>query len=77
MPRSLSVALVCAASACGCTSLDRAAGVGGEVEVAQGGRRLRGRFLDIDARARLRLATDSGEITIEAGDVFLPARGQD
>ncbi len=27
MPRSLSVALVCAASACGCTSLDRAAGV--------------------------------------------------
>lgn len=27
MPRSLSIVLVCAASACGCTSLDRAAGV--------------------------------------------------
>lgn len=27
MPRSLSVVLICAASACGCTSLDRAAGV--------------------------------------------------
>mgnify|MGYP003345398154 CR=1 FL=1 len=27
MPRSLSLVLVCAASACGCTSLDRAAGV--------------------------------------------------
>ena len=58
--------------------LDRAAGLGGEIEVTQGERRQRGRFLDIDARGRLRLATVSGEILLDAGDVFLPpARGRE
>lgn len=51
--------------------LSHAAGIGDEIEINHGGRRLIGRFNGIDERGRLKLETTSGEVAIDAGEVFL------
>jgi BirA family biotin operon repressor/biotin-[acetyl-CoA-carboxylase] ligase len=55
-----------------------AAGLGTMIQVTNPPRKLEGLFRTIDAAGRLILATDHGEVSVEAGDVFLspgPATG--
>lgn len=54
--------------------LASAAGLGGPIEIANGVRRVSGRFRTIDLRGRLVLDGDAGETVIETGDIFLTAR---
>ncbi len=53
--------------------LERAAGLGAPIEVVAGERRLSGVFQTIDRDGRLVLATLSGDMAVDAGDVLLPA----
>jgi BirA family biotin operon repressor/biotin-[acetyl-CoA-carboxylase] ligase len=48
-----------------------AAGVGEQIEVANGEKRLKGVFRTIDSKGRLVLGADAGETLVEAGDIFL------
>ena len=53
--------------------LDRAAGLGARIRVTMPRRDpIAGTFLGLDVAGRLLLQTDTGHITIDAGDVFLP-----
>ncbi|MDB5571639.1 MAG: birA [Hyphomicrobiales bacterium] len=54
--------------------LERAAGLGRPMVARTGERAIEGEFETIDEQGRLVLATPSGRVTIEAGDVF-PALG--
>ena len=53
--------------------LKRAAGVGREIAAATPTQRLTGVFETIDAQGRLLLATSTGRVAVEAGDVFVTA----
>lgn len=53
--------------------LDHALPPGTELAVARPGAAHRGRFKTVDADGKLILETDSGFVTVEAGDVFLAA----
>lgn len=54
--------------------LDRALPEGASLAVARAGAAVTGRFKTVDPDGKLILETDSGRITVEAGDVFLVDR---
>jgi BirA family biotin operon repressor/biotin-[acetyl-CoA-carboxylase] ligase len=53
-----------------------AAGLGTRIKLVRGSQSIEGTFRTIDAAGRLVLELESGELLIEAGDVFFPPRAK-